>query len=39
MINKSLSKIKSMKSNWKKEQFVKLAIDIIMKLINKEEYP
>ena len=34
-----LTKIKSMKSNWKKEQFVKLAIDIIMKLINKEEYP
>ena len=34
-----LTKIKSMKSNWKKDQFIKLAIDIIMKLINKEEYP
>ena len=32
-----LTKIKSIKSNWKKERLVNLAIDIILKLINKEE--
>ena len=32
-----LTKIKSIKSNWKKEKLVNLAVDIILKLINKEE--
>ena len=32
-----LTKIKSIKSNWKKERLANLAIDIILKLINKEE--
>ena len=32
-----LTKIKSIKSNWKKERLVNLAIDIILKIINKEE--
>ena len=32
-----LTKIKSIKSNWKKERLVNLTIDIILKLINKEE--
>ena len=32
-----LTKIKSIKSKWRKEQLVNLAMDIIMNLINKEE--
>ena len=32
-----LTKIKSIKAKWKKEQLINLAIDIILKLINKEE--
>ena len=32
-----LTKIKSIRSRWKKEQLVNLAVDIILKLINKEE--
>ena len=32
-----LTKIKSIRSKWKKEQLVNLAIDIMMSLINKEE--
>ena len=32
-----LTKIKSIRSNWKKEKLINLAIDIILKLINKEE--
>ena len=32
-----LTKIKSIRSKWKKEQLINLAVDIILKLINKEE--
>ena len=32
-----LAKIKSIRTNWKKERLVKLAVDIILKLINKDE--
>ena len=32
-----LTKIKSIRSRWKKEQLVNLAVHIILKLINKEE--
>ena len=32
-----LTKIKSIRAKWKKEQLINLAIDIILKLINKEE--
>ena len=32
-----LTKIKSIRSKWKKEQLINLAVDIILKLIIKEE--